>query len=126
MQNRASCQRGRYIPRRHAIRSFRYAFANARDREASEKKRERKKKGRVADWAAMRGRERSIFIRDVRETYRRERKGERARCARYTHTHIHALPYETVTVTLRCVRWRVQKEKKKDARTQLAQAKNSV
>lgn len=89
MQNRASCQRGRHIPGRHAIRSFRYAFANnahGNDREASEKEREEKKKGRVADWAATRGRERSIFIQGVRDVGERKEKREREMCDIYTHT----------------------------------------
>lgn len=116
MQNRASCQRGRHIPRRHAIRSFRYAFASARDREASEEKRKKKRAG----WQIGRRREvgKEVFLSEVYDVRERERKEEgdrekekeREMCA--IHAHTHALPYATVTVTLRCVRWRVQKKRR--------------
>lgn len=119
MQNRASCQRGRHIPRRHAIRSFRYAFASARDREASEEKRKKKRAG----WQIGRRREvgKEVFLSevyDVREREREkkreiERKRRKERCARYTHIHTH---YRTQPSLSRCVACAGACKKKRRAR----------
>lgn len=91
MQNRASCHCGRYILRRHAIRSFRYAFANARiGRRArgkgrtkrKERGREKERNGREAAIGKGGGdrveRARGIFIRDTH-----------VECGARTHTRTH-------------------------------------
>lgn len=121
MQNRASCQRGRHIPRRHAIRSFRYAFAGARDREASEEKRKKKKGpgGRLGGDARS-GRKYFYPRCTTRERERKEggdeRKRRKERCARYTHTHARTtVRNRHCHVALRALA-RAKKKKKKRAR----------
>jgi len=101
MQNRASCHCGRYILRRHAIRSFRYAFANARiGRRARGKKKEKKERRRKGGKKNGRGavigegegdgveKVRGIFIRGIR-TIRVECDARTHACTYVPRHHCH-------------------------------------
>lgn len=115
MQNRASCQRGRYILQRHAIRSSRYAFANARDWEANgkrERKREEKKtsekKGGKNDrpFGGRREGETTSSRERVPEYFYPSYMHARRKVDAYTYTHARARAH-TQTIRIRTVRRRV-------------------